>query len=87
MLKISLPNSTKSLSNVASTCSSMLPPCRDGSVFVLALMAGTVTYVFLAVLNGRLHQLGIFGLLGGDEDERGVGGGILRLVLFDGWLA
>ena len=39
--------------------------------------------MFLAILDGRLHQLGIFGFLGGGEDEGGVGGGILRLVLFD----
>ena len=40
--------------------------------------------MFLAILNRGVHQLGIFGLLGGGEDEGGVGGGILRLVLFDG---
>jgi hypothetical protein len=38
------------------------------------------TYVFLAVLNRRVDQLGIFGLLRGGEDEGWVRGGILRLV-------
>jgi hypothetical protein len=41
------------------------------------------TYVFLAILNRRVDQLGIFGLLGGGEDEGGVGGGILGLVFGD----
>lgn len=43
-----------------------------------------VLTVALAVLDGIVDQLGVLGLLGGGEDERGVGGGILGLVLFDG---
>ena len=39
--------------------------------------------MLLAVLNSVVDQLGVLGLLGGGEDERGVGGGILRLVLLD----
>jgi len=38
----------------------------------------------LAVLDGNVHQLGVFGLLGRREDEGRVGGGILGLVLVDG---
>ncbi len=37
----------------------------------------------LAVFNSNVDQLGIFGLLGGGENEGGVGGGILRLVFAD----
>lgn len=42
--------------------------------------------------NGVVDELGVLGLLGGGQDQRGVGGGILRLVLVDGcrrgkWLA
>jgi hypothetical protein len=36
--------------------------------------------VGLAVFNSNVDQLGIFGLLGGGENEGGVGGGILRFV-------
>lgn len=46
-----------------------------------------VTALLLAVLNGDVHQLGVLGLLGGSQDERGVGGGILGLVLADGCFA
>ena len=38
----------------------------------------------LAVLNGDIDQLGIFGLLGGGKNEGGVCGGILGLVFADG---
>lgn len=38
----------------------------------------------LGVLDGVIDQLGVLGLLGGGEDEGGVGGSILRLVLGDG---
>lgn len=38
----------------------------------------------LAVFDGDVDQLGIFGFLGGGEDERRVGGSILRLVFSDG---
>jgi hypothetical protein len=37
--------------------------------------------VGLAVFNSNVDQLGIFGFLGGGENEGRVGGGILRLVL------
>lgn len=39
--------------------------------------------MFLAILNGMVNQLGIFWFLGCGEDQRGIGGGILWLVLFD----
>lgn len=42
------------------------------------------TYVLLAVLDSGVNQLGVFGLLGGREDEGRVGGGILGLVLANG---
>lgn len=44
-----------------------------------------VTALGLGVLHGLVDQGGVLGLLGGSEDERGVGGGILGLVLADGW--
>ena len=37
----------------------------------------------LAVLDSNVYQLGIFWLLGCDENEGGVGCGILRLVFAD----
>ena len=40
--------------------------------------------MILAVRNGTVNQLGIFRLFRGGEDERGVGGSILWLVLVDG---
>jgi hypothetical protein len=43
-----------------------------------------VLAVRLAICNSLVNQLCVFGLLGGGEDERGVGRGILRLVLVDG---
>ena len=43
-----------------------------------------MTYVLLAILNRWVNQLGIFGLLGGREDQGRVCGGILRLVFLDG---
>jgi hypothetical protein len=39
--------------------------------------------VILAILNRRINQLGVFGFLGSREDEGGIGGGILRLVLLN----
>lgn len=38
----------------------------------------------LAVLDGSVDELGVLGLLGSGEDQGGVGGGILRVVLGDG---
>lgn len=43
-----------------------------------------VTALALGVVDGDIYQLGVLGLLGGSQDERGVGGGILRLVLGNG---
>ena len=40
-------------------------------------------YMLLAVLNGDIHQLGIFGFLRSSEDERGISRGILWLVFVD----
>ena len=37
-----------------------------------------------AVFDGNVHQLGIFWLFGGSEDERGICGSILRLILSNG---
>jgi hypothetical protein len=48
------------------------------------LLIETTFAVLLGVLDGVVHQLGILCLLGGSEDERRVGGGILWLVLSDG---
>lgn len=39
----------------------------------------------LGVRNGLVDQGGVLGLLGGGEDEGGVGRRILGLVLADGW--
>jgi hypothetical protein len=38
----------------------------------------------LTLRNGSIDQAGILGLLGSSKDERGVGGGILRLILVNG---
>lgn len=38
----------------------------------------------LAELDGSVNELGVIGLLGSGEDQRGVGGSILRLVLVNG---
>src|SRR5207253_1263662 len=38
----------------------------------------------LGLGNGGVQERGILGLLGGGEDQGGVGGGILGLVLADG---
>jgi hypothetical protein len=43
-----------------------------------------VATLLLAVLDGNVHQLGVFGLLGGSQDEGRVGGSILGLVLGNG---
>lgn len=51
------------------------------SVVDLALDVATLS---LAVGDGSIYQLGVLGLLGGGQDERRVGGGILRLVLANG---
>ena len=40
--------------------------------------------LLLAGSDGGVDEAGVLGLLGGSEDQRGVGGGILRLVLVDG---
>lgn len=42
------------------------------------------TAVLLSVLDGRIDEWGVILLLGGGEDERWVGGGILWLVLGNG---
>jgi hypothetical protein len=41
--------------------------------------------LLLSVVDGDIDQLGVLGLLGGSEDEGGVGGSILRLVLANGY--
>lgn len=43
------------------------------------------TALLLSVVDSDVDQLGVLGLLGGSEDERGVGGSILRLVLANGY--
>lgn len=43
-----------------------------------------VLAVLLAVGDGLVDELGVLLLLGGCQDEGGVGGGVLRLVLADG---
>lgn len=44
-----------------------------------------VATLALAVLNGGVDQLGVLGLLGSGQDQGRVGGGILGLVLADGY--
>lgn len=39
----------------------------------------------LSIFHSRIHQLGVLWFLGGCEDERRVGGGILGFVLSDCW--
>lgn len=43
-----------------------------------------VLAVLLSVLDGFVNELGVLGLLGSGEDQGGVGGRILRLVLLNG---
>ena len=43
-----------------------------------------VLSVLPAILDSGIDELGVFGLLGRSEDQRWVGGGILRLVLGNG---
>ena len=40
--------------------------------------------LLLAGSDGGVDEAGVLGLLGGSQDQRVVGGGILRLVLVDG---
>jgi hypothetical protein len=47
-------------------------------------LALDVATLLLAVGDGSVYQLGVLGLLGGGQDERRVGGGILGLVLANG---
>lgn len=47
-------------------------------------LAVDVTTLLLAVGDGSIYQLGVFGLLRGGQNERGVGGGILGLVFANG---
>ena len=42
-------------------------------------------HVFLAILDRRIHQLGILSFLRGSKDEGRIGRGILWLVLGNGW--
>lgn len=42
--------------------------------------------MLLSVGNGYVNESGVFWLLCGGEDEGWVGGGILRLVLGNGWM-
>lgn len=44
-----------------------------------------VTALGLGDLDGLVDQTGILGLLGGGKDKGRVGGGILGLVLSNGW--
>ena len=50
------------------------------SIVDLLVQAATL---LLGEVDGGIDQLGVLGLLGGSEDKRGVGGGILGLVLSD----
>ena len=43
-----------------------------------------ITDLLLSIFDGNVHQLGIVGLLRSSQDQRGVGGRILRLILGDG---
>lgn len=48
-------------------------------------LAVDVATLLLAVLNGAINEGGVLGLLRGSENQGGVGGGILRLVLANGY--
>lgn len=50
----------------------------------LDLLVGALA-VLLAVGNGGIDESGVLGLLGSSQDQGGVGGGVLGLVLADGW--
>lgn len=68
---------------MASTCSSIVLPCTPCVQSSDSSRRMHSTYMCFAILNGWLHQLGIFGLFGSSKDERRVGCGILRLVFLD----
>lgn len=61
-------------------CTELNQEVVEGSVNLLV----DVLAVVLSVLNGLVNQLGVFGLFRCGKDERWVGRGILRLVLFNG---
>lgn len=42
--------------------------------------------LILARSDGGVDEAGVFGLLGSSQNQGGVGGGILGLVLADGWI-
>jgi hypothetical protein len=44
-----------------------------------------LTYLLLAILDSSIDELGVFGLLRCGKDEGRIGGGILWLVLLDGY--
>lgn len=52
------------------------------SIIDLLVDRATLT---LGLGDGSVEKRGVLGLLGGGEDQGGVGGGILRLVFADGY--
>lgn len=86
--RISLPNSTRRRSRVASTCSSRSLPCMEGQperakAECCRLFPG-YTNVLLAVLDCDILELCVLFLLRRSEDQRRVGRCVLRLVFADG---
>ena len=79
--RISLPNSTSRRSRVESTFSSMSLPCDQcQSAFVDGGRLIAPAHMVFSVCDSDIHQLSILRLLRRSQNERWVGGGILRLI-------
>jgi hypothetical protein len=82
ILRISLPNATRSRSNVASTLSSRSLPYRIFSM--LWSCVGIVSYMIFAIVHSFVDQLCVLWFLRSGKDEGRVGGSILGLVFCNG---
>ena len=82
--RISLPNSTSRRSSVESIFSSKSLPCVRHCQYLRDASNVEVTDMILSVCNGNIHKLCVFCLFGRSENERGICGSILWLILSDG---
>ena len=82
--RISLPNSTSRRSSVESIFSSKSLPCACHCQYLRDASNVEVTDMILSVCNGNIHKLCVFWLFGRGENERGICGSILWLILSDG---
>ena len=82
--RISLPNSTSRRSSVESIFSSKSLPCASHCQYLRDASNVEVTDMILSVCNGNIHKLCVFWLFGRGENERGICGSILWLILPNG---